>query len=407
MFLVILLSFPALTLIWWALSDRLLRGIRSPWAKRLRVLIAVLMAAQILILATLIGSRAFNLGIDIPVPLLTIAYVWNLFVLPVLLVPSAAVVGVLLWRNRRDRSAQLANVSSEEPAPEPSPESGLALSRREFLALTAVAAPPLFNVIGTAHALQTLDDFRVRELDVPITGLPPALDGLHIAHLTDTHVGKFSGGKLLARLAERTNQLQPDLIAITGDIIDHSLDDLPEAIAFMRDLQAKHGTWLCEGNHDLFQSRERFEFDVRNAGLNLLVNEVASLSINGVPVVVMGLRWGVYGASRRNAGLRENLDVVTTRTGPPDAFRLLLAHHPHVLDEVEGRGIPLILAGHTHGGQLMVGEDVGAGPLFFRYWSGLYQKHGSSLVVSNGAGNWFPLRLGAPAEIVSVRLRAV
>jgi predicted MPP superfamily phosphohydrolase len=81
--------------------------------------------------------------------------------------------------------------------------------------------------------------------------------------------------------------------------------------------------------------------------------------------------------------------------------RLLLAHHPHFLDNADG--IDLILAGHTHGGQIMAGP-VGLGPLFFKYWSGLYQRGTAQMIVSNGAGDWFPCRIGAPAEVGLVRL---
>ncbi len=83
--------------------------------------------------------------------------------------------------------------------------------------------------------------------------------------------------------------------------------------------------------------------------------------------------------------------------------RILLAHHPHLFDIAES--VDLVLAGHTHGGQIMVGP-VGFGPVFFKYWSGLYQRGTTSMVVSNGCGDWFPCRIGAPAEIGLLRLTA-
>src|SRR2546421_1200827 len=89
-----------------------------------------------------------------------------------------------------------------------------------------------------------------------------------------------------------------------------------------------------------------------------------------------------------------------------DQFQILLAHHPHAFDPAAAAGIPLTLSGHTHGGQLMLGEHVGAGPILFRYWSGPYRKGDATLVVSNGVGNWFPLRVNAPAEIAHLTLRA-
>ena len=92
-----------------------------------------------------------------------------------------------------------------------------------------------------------------------------------------------------------------------------------------------------------------------------------------------------------------------------DAFQILLAHHPHAFDPAAAVGIPLTLAGHTHGGQIMLTDQLGAGPAMYRYWSGLYHKQAAhrdaALVVSNGVGNWFPLRINAPAEIVHITLR--
>jgi predicted MPP superfamily phosphohydrolase len=86
-------------------------------------------------------------------------------------------------------------------------------------------------------------------------------------------------------------------------------------------------------------------------------------------------------------------------------FPILLTHHPHAFDVAADAGIPLTLAGHTHGGQLMLSDHIGAGSMMFKYWSGLYRRGNSALVVSNGVGNWFPLRINAPAEIVHITLR--
>jgi hypothetical protein len=90
----------------------------------------------------------------------------------------------------------------------------------------------------------------------------------------------------------------------------------------------------------------------------------------------------------------------------PDAFPILLAHHPHAFDAAADAGLPLTLSGHTHGGQIMLNERIGAGRLRFRYVSGLYQKPNSSLLVCNGIGNWFPLRVNAPAELLHITLRS-
>jgi hypothetical protein len=90
----------------------------------------------------------------------------------------------------------------------------------------------------------------------------------------------------------------------------------------------------------------------------------------------------------------------------PDAFPILLAHHPHAFDAAVEADLPLTLSGHTHGGQLMLDSKHGFGPAMFRYWSGLYARERSQMIVSNGVGNWFPIRINAPAEIVHLTLRS-
>jgi predicted MPP superfamily phosphohydrolase len=111
-------------------------------------------------------------------------------------------------------------------------------------------------------------------------------------------------------------------------------------------------------------------------------------------------------------GLGKQRDMITAsqmtelmKQRDPDAFPILLAHHPHGFDAAVKANIPLTLSGHTHGGQLMLDNQVGVGPALFRYWSGVYRREQSQLVVSNGVGNMFPIRVNAPAEIVHLTLR--
>ena len=129
------------------------------------------------------------------------------------------------------------------------------------------------------------------------------------------------------------------------------------------------------------------------------------VDVRGVPVQLLGLRWTrVHGEERDAAIAAEVRKLLEQRAA--NAFPILLAHHPHAFDAAAEASMPLTLSGHTHGGQLMLNEQLGFGPAMFRYWSGLYQRDRSKLIVSNGVGNWFPLRMNAPAEIVHITLRA-
>ena len=284
-------------------------------------------------------------------------------------------------------------------APVPAHHEPRGISRRAFFQATAVLAPPMLTVAAAGIGEAQLDGFRIRRLDVPVPDLPPALEGVTIAHVTDFHVGRFTRGRVLERIVEETNRLDADVIALTGDFINHSLRDLPAALDVVRALRARSIIAACEGNHDLIEDAGTFRRESERGGLPLLLGETATTSIRGQRVQFLGLPW-----NHSTAGMRDSAAALIARRDP-GAWPLLLAHHPHAWDFAGG--IPLTLSGHTHGGQLMLTGRVGAGSLFYRYWSGLYTRPSGALIVSNGVGNWFPVRIQAPAEILHLTLRRV
>jgi hypothetical protein len=126
--------------------------------------------------------------------------------------------------------------------------------------------------------------------------------------------------------------------------------------------------------------------------------------VRGHPVQFFGLGWMDFDHQQRDRATAEQLRELLKRRDP-DAFPILLAHHPHAFDAAAKLDLPLTLAGHTHGGQWMFNPQHGVGPVLFRYWSGLYTRGNSRMLVSNGVGNVFPLRINAPAEIIHITLR--
>jgi predicted MPP superfamily phosphohydrolase len=347
----------------------------------------------------LLASRFAALGLDtyLPRPVLALVYLWHLlFIVPSLLVVAAVEVskGILAL------SRWFCRMHPRRQAVE-------GVSRREFLA-SAITLTPAILTSGAALVSETqLDQFRVQRLELKLPTLPAPLDGLTIAHVSDTHVGRFTHGRILTRIAEEVNKLNAELVLMTGDLIDFSLRDLPAGIELMKGLRSKHGTYLCEGNHDLFQDADQFRRTVLRSGLTLLRDQQLTLPIRGTRLQLIGLAWVAgHRVSRANAeeGMKTQMERMR-RERDERAFPIVLAHHPHAFDHAEG--FPLMLAGHTHGGQLMLNESTGFGPWLFRYWSGLYERGGRKLVVSNGLGNWFPLRINAPAEVIHLTLRRV
>jgi predicted MPP superfamily phosphohydrolase len=171
----------------------------------------------------------------------------------------------------------------------------------------------------------------------------------------------------------------------------------------MRELAKVAPLAMCVGNHDLFEDGRQFRRRIRAADLNLVANDVMPVTLRGQRIDLLGLDWGTPAAPRA-AEIEPHMRDLLARHGGGSAFPILLAHHPHAFDPARAAGIPLTLSGHTHGGQIMLTPHFGCGCVY-KYYSGLYSKGNSRLVVSNGVGNWFPLRINAPAEIVHLTLR--
>ena len=405
-FSLIFFGIPVLNFVWWWLADRRVRAL--PHARWWRLAIAAFMTFQIGYFVWLLYSRAtgqHDTGIAM---VRATAYLWHLIILPLtMLVVAIGAVLRLAMRLIRRASVRMRRQSVQSDPPNALSDESALFTRREMLTASLAVAPILLTGASVARAAFQLDDLRVRRIPVELPDLPETLDGLRIAVVSDIHAGRFTRGDTLKRIAEITNELNADFVALPGDLIDFSLDALPEAVDAVRSIEQHHGIWLCEGNHDLFESRRGFEQGVREAGLNLLLNEAGVIELRGQKVQVLGLGLGDPSESElrsRGAALAANMAKLA-ELRDRDAFQILLAHHPHAFDLAAEAGIPLTLSGHTHGGQLMLTPDVGAGPVMFKYWSGLYRQGQSALVVSNGAGNWFPLRTSAPAEIVVVELR--
>jgi predicted MPP superfamily phosphohydrolase len=310
-----------------------------------------------------------------------VAMAWNLLMVHVLAL-IAIVVTVVLWLTRP--------VKATAPAPSPTD-----LSRRKFVYLLACGAAPVTALGMGVHGSISRFDLRVRRFDIPIANLPPALEGFTIAHVSDLHSGIFCGPHRLGLAASATNDLKPDLVAITGDLINKDMTEFPDALAAMQKIESRYGTFLCEGNHDVIPGRMLVAEACWKNQLPLLLFQRTMVPVENCTLHLAGLPWmmhfGRYPDLISRLYLeREEGDV-----------RILLAHHPHIFDVAQSAD--LVLSGHTHGGQIMVG-DVGLGPLFFKYWSGRYQRNNTTMIVSNGCGDWFPCRIGAPAEIGLLRL---
>ncbi len=396
---IILVSIVVADLCWWLLADRWAG--RSRHALAWRLLIGLFIGGQIVLLVWLLGGRvAATLSLDRPPQFLSAAaYLWHLLLLPASWA-LVAITGLLFWAWRWQRR-QGGWIAAQPNSSSPTVVTGGTATRRQFLGMMTTATPVLLTGAGVAYSQKQLREFRIRPMDVALPGLPPELDGLRIALVSDLHVGTFTHGQTVKRVVEATSRLDADLVLLPGDLINNALADLSDALDAVSNMQSRHGSYLCVGNHDLIEDGAEFVRRVK-ARVPLLINESRIIPIRGQRIQLLGLPWN------RDEILIADSVRQLARQIAPDAFPILLAHHPHAFDAAAEVGIPLTVSGHTHGGQLMLSDSVGFGPLMYRYWSGLYRKrahNGASLVVSNGVGNWFPIRSRAPAEIIDLTLR--
>ncbi|PYL83714.1 MAG: hypothetical protein DMF23_08540 [Verrucomicrobia bacterium] len=383
----------ALDIFWWAISAR----IAKPTFARIGVTIfALAQLAGLIWLLTQRFAHAESMALFSKFAMATV-FIWHMIFLPLLLLLAIALSPILAMAALIRIARRLRN---SNPA---SVDANVALSRRQFLGVALAAAPPLFNLSFATIAMRQLDQFRVRRFVLPIVGLPSDLHGLTITQISDMHVGRFTSGRVLREVVRIVNELRTDLVLLTGDLINDAIADLDHGLDLVRSMQASHGVYLIEGNHDLIENGPEFERRMKDSGIPFLLDESVVITVRGTALQLLGLSW---------TRARENRDVAIAAAvrqllnqRQPESFPILLAHHPHAFDAAAAASVPLTLAGHTHGGQLMLNEQYGFGPALFRYWSGLYTKGASKLIVSNGVGNWFPLRLRAPAELLHLTLR--
>ncbi|HEV2320222.1 MAG TPA: metallophosphoesterase [Verrucomicrobiae bacterium] len=383
-----------LDIAWWIIALRLAK--KPVW----RALINIFMAAQLG--AAILGAVNVDLSLYIPTAMLTAIVVWHFFGLTTFAGAALFYLCVrLIRRNRLRIEAFDRTPASGQSSPVVAENS---ISRRNFIEACAALVPPLCTFSITGIALKQLDEFRLRRFTLSLPSLPKPLDGLTIAHVSDMHVGQWTHGPILKKIVNRTNALGADLVVVTGDLINYELSDLSESIALLKQMHGRYGLYMVEGNHDLLENGAEFEQRVKQSGLPLLVDESVVREVRGYPVQFLGLRWmDCVGSPDDHITSWQVRELVKQRE--PEAFPIFLAHHPHAFDPAVEHGLPLTLTGHTHGGQIMLDRNIGVGPVLFRYWSGFYQRGESQLIVSNGVGNMFPVRINAPAEIVHITLK--
>ncbi|MDY0976519.1 metallophosphoesterase [Massilia sp. CFBP9012] len=278
---------------------------------------------------------------------------------------------------------------------------GRAIDARLTLRLryAVLAAGTLLSAVGVGQAIGVPE---VRRVELAIRDLPPALDGFRMVQLTDLHISRLMHGDWVREVVERSNALRPDLVVITGDLIDGSPQARAGDVRPLADLAARHGVIASLGNHEYYFGAERWTGVFEGLGMRVLVNRHATIEHDGGRLTIAGVtdrvapRFGMEGPDTRRA-----LD-----NAPAGVPVVLLSHQPIGVAANAEAGIDVQLSGHTHGGMIR-GVDQVVKRANGGYVSGSYRVKGMALYVSNGTGLWngFPIRLGVPAEITEFVLR--
>ncbi len=250
---------------------------------------------------------------------------------------------------------------------------------------------------GFFRATRSPDVIRV---EVPIKNLPDALDGFRIVQLSDIHVGPTIKREFVEQVVQQTIGLKPDLIALTGDLVDGSVDYLSQDVEPLKKLDAPFGKYFITGNHEYYAGVDAWLAKTYELGFINLINEHRTVNVNGALLNVSGVT-DIMAAQmdKRHASDPEK----AMRGAPEESIKLMLAHQPGTIHEAQKLGVDLMLAGHTHGGQFKPFDF--AVSRAHPYISGLHNHHGTWIYVNRGTGYWGPpLRLGIPNEITLITL---
>lgn len=349
----------------------------SPW-RQLATIALILLALSIP--ASMMAWRTLPRHVAIPIS--WVGYVW---------MGSMFLLLVLLW------GGELARWSWVKYASMTSLDGG----RREFLAQLLAGGAGVFGFALSGWGVwSAIRPVEVKRVSIRLKKLPESLSGLRLVQLTDMHIGLTIGRDFVEDVVRKVNALEPDIVAITGDLVDGSVEDLGVAVAPLGKIEARLGTFFVTGNHEYYSGADSWLAFLGTLGIRVLRNEHVELSKDGEVLHLAGVDdWTAH-----QFGNGHGSDM-TRAMAERDVSKpvVLLAHQPVHFDEARAHGVDLQISGHTHGGQIFPFGLLTR--LAQPFLSGLHQRGDSQIYVSSGTGYWGPpMRIAAPAEITLIEL---
>ncbi len=289
---------------------------------------------------------------------------------------------------------------------EPSDTEAVNRSRRSFL---MQSVPGGLTLLCAGYAGKGFLNWNLfpaaREVVLRIKRLPLDLDGFRIVQLADMHVDGYTSVDWVKEIVGQANSLAPDLIAMTGDLVDAPVHEISETVAPLAELSATYGNYFVTGNHEygfFVQGVEQWIRHLQHLGFDVLLNEHRILTRGQGTLLVGGVT--DYDAAL-SVSAHASQPSVAIKNAPPVDVSILMAHQPKSVYQAAKAGFDLQLSGHTHGGQIFPGQIMMA--LTQPFVSGLHRYGPTQIYVSAGAGHWGPkIRLGSTAEITAIVLTA-
>lgn len=256
------------------------------------------------------------------------------------------------------------------------------------------------TTIGASQAAHSPPQIRTHEIYFP--DLPKALDRLRVVHISDLHISAHKSRAAIARIVDEVNSLDPDMLAVTGDIADGFVDRLAPQLAELDRLKARHGVFFVTGNHEYYWNRFEWLDRIARAGFAILSNEARVIEIADAKLAIAGVN--DYQASQSDRATRFDMKKALKLAEGAD-FTIALTHRPDGFeDAIEGRA-DLLLVGHTHNGQFFPWTLIV--PHLHPLKTGLSRLGATTINLTSGASSWGPpLRTFNPAEIVLLILRS-
>jgi len=284
-----------------------------------------------------------------------------------------------------------------------SPDSSISgQSRKDFL--LNFINPSILGISGliTGYGIyEATSDWTVESIYIPFSGLSEDLQNIKIVQISDIHVGPTIKKETIEKLVEKVNSLNPDIIAITGDLVDGSVSSLREDVSPLMNLRSKLGTYFVTGNHEYYSGALAWIRELKSLGIKVLLNESDVLSIKNSTLLISGVT--DYRASSILPEHATNPEICLVNNEHCD-LKILLAHQPKSVFRAAKAGFDLQLSGHTHGGQYFPGNILIY--LFQEYVVGLYKHENTWLYVNRGTGYWGPpIRTGNKPEITEIFLQ--